>query len=90
MNDIFAHIASFTAKTVPPIIPIVKVVPPEKINYATNSLGILCFSKDRPFQLEQFILSLKKYVQSAIPLQIVILYSPGLLYSSIDLFCLLT
>jgi hypothetical protein len=80
MDDIFAHIASFTAKTVLPAVPIEKVSPMRISILATPSLGILCFSKDRPFQLEQFILSIKKYIQSAIPLQIVILYSPGLIF----------
>jgi hypothetical protein len=84
MDDIFAHIASFTAKTVLPAISFEKVSP---INLSTSSLGILCFSKDRPFQLEQFILSIKKYIKSAVPLQIVILYSPGSLFDNVDLMC---
>lgn len=39
---------------------------------------ILCFSKDRPFQLEQFLISKKRHVENAgSQVKIIVLFSPG-------------
>ena len=41
-------------------------------------VGILCFSKDRPFQLEQFLISTEEFLLSAEnTLRILVLFSPG-------------
>ena len=43
-----------------------------------NEVGILCFSKDRPFQLEQFLISTEEFLLSAEnTLRILVLFSPG-------------
>jgi hypothetical protein len=48
------------------------------VTSSNETLGILCFSKDRPFQLEQFLISTEKFVQStANTVKIIVLFSPG-------------
>ena len=43
-----------------------------------KDVGILCFSKDRPFQLEQFLISTTEFIDSGEhSTKIVVLYSPG-------------
>lgn len=45
----------------------------------SKEVGILCFSKDRPFQLEQFLTSTEKFVQSTeATASLIVLYSPGM------------
>lgn len=61
----------------------------ERVNVQYTKAAVLCFSKDRPYQLEQFLISAKLFLspdQSA--LKIFVLYSPGRLshpvaYSSV-------
>jgi hypothetical protein len=50
-------------------------IPGQSDKYPAACAGILCFSKARPFQLEQFILSLEVYVSGC--LKVLVLYHPG-------------
>jgi hypothetical protein len=41
-------------------------------------IGLLCFSKDRPFQLEQLLISSKRFLKAGMDdITIIVLYSPG-------------
>lgn len=103
MDDILSRIASF-ARNVPPVQTaptrtdlIEAIVSPrispdrlkERVNVHNTKAALLCFSKDRPYQLEQFLISAKLFLspdESA--LKIFVLYSPGRLaplvaYSSV-------
>ena len=55
---------------------------PNRLQTAASShfskSALLCFSKDRPYQLEQFLISSKTFLSlDKIALQIFVLYSPG-------------
>lgn len=47
-----------------------------QLKAANISLGVICFSKDRPFQLHQFLCSLEYYCQPY-PDIVMVLYHPG-------------
>lgn len=51
------------------------------LQMADVSLGVICFSKERPFQLHQFLCSLEVYCQPYADI-VMVLYHPGA-YSSL-------
>ena len=52
--------------------------PANSVRTIPNEVGILCFSKDRPFQLEQFLISTEEFILSTKnSLKILVLFSPG-------------
>ena len=92
MDEILARIALFSgSNSVIPSVqksikPAVKVSAKQEnednrrrtVNTESNGVGVLCFSKDRPFQLEQFLTSASSYIAfERRQIKIVVLYSPG-------------
>ena len=44
----------------------------------STEIGLLCFSKNRPFQLEQLLISIKSFIGTKEnDITIIVLYSPG-------------
>jgi hypothetical protein len=50
----------------------------ERVSVHNTKAALLCFSKDRPYQLEQFLISAKLFLSpDKSALKIFVLYSPG-------------
>ena len=61
------------------------------VNTESTGVGVLCFSKDRPFQLEQFLTSASSFIAvKRRQIKIVVLYSPGSFQSITCFTCVAT
>jgi hypothetical protein len=50
----------------------------KRFTAVSTKIGLLCFSKDRPFQLEQLLISSKHFLKARKDdITIIVLYSPG-------------
>ena len=62
-----------------------------RVNTESNGVGVLCFSKDRPFQLEQFLISSSSFIAvERRQIKVVVLYSPGSFQHTTRFFCAVT
>jgi hypothetical protein len=89
MDDILSRIASYAGVQQQVLLPAVPISVENKVETTGTDIvghqkrvsikiGLLCFSKNRPFQLEQLLLSIKRFLRPRKDdITIIILYSPG-------------
>lgn len=88
MDDILSRIASYAGVQQQVLLPAVPISVENKVETtgtdivghqkSSIKIGLLCFSKNRPFQLEQLLLSIKRFLRPRKDdITIIILYSPG-------------
>lgn len=79
MDDILSKIASFNASTSSSLTPSTSAPAPSLLDEGGLALdeeikvGLICFSKDRPYQLEQLLISIHKFL-SPLPSNIFVIY----------------
>jgi hypothetical protein len=87
MDSILANILAFSGKT--ENVNAIKVVPMSKeskkavkIDSSAKNLAVFCFSKDRPYQLHQLLLSITSFVPNV--KDVCVLYVPGVYQAEYD------
>jgi hypothetical protein len=79
MDKILANIAAFSnsnqQKNVQPPQKTVSQMKPITKSISATKTAVVCFSKERPYQLHQFLLSLEKFAQSSTD-SVTVLYLP--------------